>query len=294
MRSIGSVATFSGGNDPGELVWIEFELDDSPSTLSEAIRKYLARVALRFSLPREEDVVNSVSFNEPTVADEEGLAIYDSFPFRFVRGLRSTLDGLCQRGDDPDLYSEEEEELLEMLTELVKPAILVDGQHRVYGAHTLEMAVPFSVCALSTISWEELVFQFVVINQKAQPIAPEFLHAIANSFLTPSEFNRLNKHLSTVGSDIEEHQMMDRVNHDPESPFHGLMKFKIADGKEKLPYPGMRYLANQFRCLTPDPRFSNIAAHLCSGETIVGKKREWAKEKWFDYFCVFWGTIKDQ
>jgi hypothetical protein len=48
------------------------------------------------------------------------------------------------------------------------------------------MAVPFSICALSTISWEELVFQFVVINQKAQPIAPEFLHAIANSFLTPS------------------------------------------------------------------------------------------------------------
>lgn len=294
VRSIDSVAGFSGGNDPGELVWIEFNLEDTPHTLGQAIERYLALVVPRFSAISKEDEGGRISsVDQPEEVDEESF-IPGSHLLGFVRSLRPVLDSLCEQGDDPDLYSKEEKQLLETLTELLKPALLIDGQHRVYGAHTLEIAVPFSVCAVSTGSWEEQIFQFVVINQKTQPIASEFLLATAHSFLTPLEFYQLRERLRSVGGDLEEYQVMDSVNHDPQSPFHGMMKFKIADRKEKLPYPGMRQIANQFRRLTPDPRFSNVAAHLCAGKTITEKKRNWAGEKWFGYFCAFWGVIKDK
>lgn len=285
-----------GGNDPGELVWVEFKLDDSPPTLSEAIKKYLALVTPRLpATPEENEADNIPSVDQVEVVDdEEEFIIHDSHLLGFVRSLRAKLDDLCQQGDDPDLYSEEEKKLLETLTELLKPAMLVDGQHRVYGAHILEMDVAFTVCALSNVSWEEQVFQFVVVNQKAQPIAPEFLSAIVSTSLTQTEISNLMERLSAARINVEEHQMMDRVNHDPESPFRGMVKFKIAGEEGKLPYPGMRQIANQFRRLTPDPRFSNVAAHLCAGKTITEKKRNWAGEKWFGYFCAFWGVIKDK
>jgi len=169
MCSVDNIATCDGSNDPGELVWVEFKLDDRPSTLSEAIKEYLGLVAPRLPVASEEgetgvlpeeNETDTSSATEPNGAiEEEEFVIHDSHLIEFIRSLRVKLDDISQREDDPDLYSEEERKLLETLTELLKPAMLVDGQHRVYGAHSLEMGIAFTVCALSNASWEEQVFQ---------------------------------------------------------------------------------------------------------------------------------------
>ena len=282
------------GDDPGELVWVDFELEDIPSTISEAVEKYLALVTPRLPAFQGSETNGVLVAEASEVADEEEFIVHDSRLIEFADDLRKVLSDIRQRGDDPDLYSEEEIKLLETLTELLKPAMLVDGQHRVYGSHTLEMDIPFPVCALPNVSWEEQVFQFVVVNQKTQPIPSSFLNAVLTTSLTQSEIENLTERLDAAHINIEEHQVMDRINNDPKSPFLGMIESKIAVEEGKLHYPGMRQLVNQFRRLTPDPRFANIAADLCVGSTVREKKRDWAGDKWFVYFCAFWGTVKEK
>ncbi len=299
FQSIENNESLAGTNDPGEIGLIKFELKENPSSLSEAIEQYLALVRPRLPSEGEHELDNASAIESKNgiyevKEDNDEFIIHDSHLVRFIRSLQVVLNDIDKRGDDPDLYSEEEQKLLETLTELLKPAMLVDGQHRVHGAHTLEADVAFTVCALSDASWEEQVFQFVVVNQKAQPIAAEFLGAIVSTSLTQSEIETLMERLDAAGINVEEYQMMDLVNNDPASPFRKMIKFRVTGEMGKLPYPGMRQLANQFRQLTPNPRFELLASHFCSGNSMKEKRREWEKDKWLEYFCAFWGIIKDK
>jgi len=61
-------------------------------------------------------------------------------------------------------------ELLDTLRDMLKPALVIDGQHRLFGAAKVEENIPLLVCSLVKPDWKEQVFQFTVINDKATGI----------------------------------------------------------------------------------------------------------------------------
>ena len=70
--------------------------------------------------------------------------------------------------NNPDLGDPERMELLQSLEQLCWPGLVVDGQHRLYGAAHSTNEVLLPVVAIPQSPWMEQIYQFVVINEKAQ------------------------------------------------------------------------------------------------------------------------------
>jgi hypothetical protein len=140
----------------------------------------------------------------------------------------------------------EEQPLREILYSLLRPAIIVDGQHRVFGGATAEPDMRFAVCALPDSSWADSVYQFVVINQKAKPIKPAFLSSIIATSLNPTEIGEVYDRLRSSNIDVERAEIMERVNSDPDSPFYQMIDFEVEGAPGFLQFPGMARLVRDF------------------------------------------------
>src|SRR5690348_15810435 len=102
-----------------------------------------------------------------------------------------------------------QDELRQILQSLVKPAIIVDGQHRVFGAAHADESMALPVCALLGSDWPENVYQFVVINQTAKPIKPAFLSAIIATSLTDTELASVYERLRVSKIDVGKAEIME-------------------------------------------------------------------------------------
>jgi hypothetical protein len=176
----------------------------------------------------------------------------------------------------------DEVKLREVLYSMLKPAIIVDGQHRVYGAAAYTESMRFSVNAIPEADWLEQVFQFVIINQKAKPIEPAFLHSIVATSLTEDEIGRLYKRLRHSGVDVDRAQFMNRINTDPESPFRGMIDFEVEGAGGFLGFPGMSSLAKTFKGIRKDY------------PGLVPEGTNWSSEDvWISHFYALWTGIKE-
>lgn len=180
------------------------------------------------------------------------------------------------------LQIQDDDKLREVLYSLLKPAIIVDGQHRVYGAASFTEKMKFSVNAIPDADWLEQVFQFVVINQKAKPIEPAFLHSIIATSLTDDEIGTLYDRLRKSGVDVDKAQFMNRINTDGDSPFKGMIDFEVEGSPGFLKFPGMSTLAKAFRNLKKDY------------PGLVPDGIDWSSEAhWIPHFYAFWKGVKE-
>lgn len=150
----------------------------------------------------------------------------------------------------------------EALASYVYPVVVVDGQHRLLGAFEHATAAVnndqnrenIQKEILSGKSAEEIkkdiieksarwlpislllsddpaeqVFQFVVVNQKATPIAKALLGTIVSTTLSQEELDRVASRLSDAGIKLEESRAISRLIQNPDSPFY----LKVQRGIEK-------------------------------------------------------------
>src|SRR5207249_1399093 len=83
------------------------------------------------------------------------------------------------------------------IIDYVKPAMLIDGQHRIAaGAKFGAKGLPFMVCGLYDATWEEQVFQFTVVNIKPKKIPPSLITSIAALSLSKQEQINLGSRLN--------------------------------------------------------------------------------------------------
>lgn len=66
----------------------------------------------------------------------------------------------------------------EAVQEINRPALIVDGQHRIKGMATMDERIPIVIAALIEAEPQEQAFQFVVINNKAQKVRTDNVKAI--------------------------------------------------------------------------------------------------------------------
>jgi hypothetical protein len=198
------------------------------------------------------------------------------------------------------MAQEDEVKLKTFLADILKPATIVDGQHRATGAAFLEKRIPFSVVGLVDAEWKEEVFQFVVINQRAEAIKPEFLSAIISSSLSKGDIEKLQSRLEQAGVDLLNTRLMDLLHEHASSPFRSMIDFKIKGDSGKLKYSGMLTLAKRFRRLTthePDKVkfgafFKQSFWDVTPGALLRDKRAAWNDGEWFAYFEAFWNEVK--
>ena len=204
-----------------------------------------------------------------------------------LRELRKRLD-----------EASEAESLVDVLRDMLKPALIIDGQHRTFGAAKLEEGIPLLVCALVKPDWKEQVFQFTVINDKAEGIPKPFITSLAGMSLTSIELAELQTRLAQAGVQLWEVEVMQRLGYDSRSAFFGKIEFKTTGaGNAGLGYQTMKQVGKAWY----EPKSAGLEAVyrvLYEGDKKASKKElvsQWQKsEDWFKYFCMFWDHIKER
>lgn len=183
------------------------------------------------------------------------------------------------------------------IVDFVKPAFLIDGQHRVAAAAKIgPKGLPFIVCGLYDPAWEEQVFQFTVVNLKPRKISPALITSIAALSLTKTEQSELEGRLQQAGVRMAEVTIMSLVAHDDQSPFAGLVNLAVGDpgsSSDLLGYGAMKRIAKVWY-RAHRTSLTNIALQLFSTTSISQARSKWQADRaWFDFFCTFWRTIKE-
>lgn len=189
----------------------------------------------------------------------------------------------------------------ELVSDLAKPATIIDGQHRVLGAASLERMIPFAVCVLVDCSWPEQVFQFTVVNYTSSRIPDSFITANAALSLTEDELRGLQTRLVQAGVKVVEYELMRVVNFDSQSPFFNLVNLAEKKDPAKIGYKTMVRVAKAWyehskSDVVKTNILPNLYPELAGNKNAVKRERggNWQRNDWGDFFNVFWRAIYDK
>jgi hypothetical protein len=201
-----------------------------------------------------------------------------------------------------NLDKEEADLLLDALYELSKPALIVDGQHRVFGAAEARgPAVTFLVCAIPDCSWQEQAFQFVVINEEAEPVHATVLYDIFGSSLTREEADNVRRRLGPAGKDVERRIAAVIAYRDTESPFLNMVQLQAKD----LPLGVKPYLSPRLvvelidgsrscRGFRSDPEFiKHVVRPSLQEDASDDLWTAWRDGMWREYWYGLWRAVRD-
>lgn len=204
--------------------------------------------------------------------------------------------GKEEAAKDADKVILAERRLRDVLDSLLRPAMIVDGQHRVWGAAESEHEVPFAVCALEDADWKDQVFQFVVINKQARAINSELLASIVNSSLTNREIASLEDQLEAAGISTYETRVLRVLNDDPDSPFRGLVSRGLEEQQKKITFKAAIALAARWskRMTDRDSWYKTLFRPVIPGENNPEKLATWQTSLWRSYMFAFWNAIRNK
>lgn len=192
--------------------------------------------------------------------------------------------------------------LKSLLISLLRPATIVDGQHRVWGAyHSDEAPILFNVCAIKDTSWIEQVFQFVVLNKLAKPISTSFLTGLLNTSLTNKEVGDIEDRFEPIGIKNTDRKIVKYLNYEAQSPFAGMIaeagEIAGVDNSGRLSDKGMIRLAKRWKFISGTKNSLELEMFLpaLGANTKTEARKRWNKyETWTQYFFAFWQTIKNK
>jgi len=212
---------------------------------------------------------------------------------------------LMQLRNKLDTPSSMTPDVIECLRDMLKPALVIDGQHRLFGAAGVEEDLPLLVCSLVEPSWKEQVFQFIVVNDKAAGIPKPFITSLAGMSLTGTELDELRDRLTQAGLKLWEVEVMQRLGFDPKSPFFKMIEFKVSSKTtvvaspkpEGLGYQTMKRVGRAWHDakstglrITMEKLYSKPSGKKIRRKAALAKWQQ--SNDWFDFFCYFWGAFK--
>jgi DGQHR domain-containing protein len=105
-----------------------------------------------------------------------------------------------------------------------KPGLIIDGQHRVYGALDFAADTHLNVIGLLGGDDSERAFQFVVINNSAAKVSKDHIKAL-NLQYDPAKLNKRLIASAGVSMGVSDEKYDDLVLLDSSSPFKGLIEW---------------------------------------------------------------------
>lgn len=163
-----------------------------------------------------------------------------------------------------------------------KPGLIIDGQHRVFGAKDVAREpVNLPIVLLPGLDFSEQVFHFYILNNKAKPLTPTELRRTISTSLTNDEIDRLWERFEDAGVDPEATRWTHKINSDPASPFLGLIDFGLG-GEGFLKENVAFQVVSKFVKMKPKYKI------LHKGVAAFDREDDGRLE----YFYVFWNAIK--
>jgi DGQHR domain-containing protein len=105
-----------------------------------------------------------------------------------------------------------------------RPAIIVDGQHRIKGMASVDEDIPIAIAAFIDAPPQEQAFQFVVINNKAQKVKTDNVKAIIKDI----DEEALQSRLRVAGVNYGKYPaMLGDIDEMSDSPFYQLLNWPI-------------------------------------------------------------------
>ena len=162
----------------------------------------------------------------------------------------------------------------EGVEEQERPALIVDGQHRIKGISSFEQEnLPILVVGLVNANHQEQAFQFIVVNDKAVRVATENVKSIIADF----DEGNLQGRLFSAGIRYgEQSPKLKDINDLPTSPFQNLLDWAYNREGEKIVSvtaieQGLKVLENIFGNVIGDDEGSEL-----------------------DIYCAIWRGVKSR
>jgi hypothetical protein len=256
-----------------------------PEDLSEDDKLRFAFNDLKSRLSKEE--LQLVMSSEDLDSGDESLELNDdespdspappdSYLTSIARQFRTAIE------TPQDVPVEIRANLLEYASLLQLPGMILDGQHRVYGAKLFNKHdVRLPVVVIPDASLSEQAFHFYVVNNKARPLTPTELRGTISTSLSNREIEDLYSRFKQAGVSADSARWTTILNTRPGSPFEGHIDFGLGQGF--LKENAMFQVVSKF--LRPKRAYRAVFAGVS----------EWEDD---DYkmllFFSLWQTIRDR
>jgi hypothetical protein len=261
--------------------------DDEFTQMSTA-----AEVALATIVPRLDD-------DERATLDEVGTNLgYTPNDYEPNHVLQSAIQISQIAYDSQDFCArngitpEERSELLEALEALCRPALVVDGQHRLIGAAKSENNVTLPVVLIQNATWLDQIYQFIVVNETAKRVPTDLLTDIFGNSLTPKEQSEVRDWLAKSHVEVEPRIAAVVAGSHPDSPFRGLVRLQLGSGPAQgyITEITVRQLIDGGRGGTPGWRTDADFFHYYIRPTFPDKEEweSWTSGLWRQYWFAFW------
>lgn len=289
---------------------LTFNVPPPPSNTDEDLASEIARLAAIVHPQHINRLDNTtkqalIEYHNGSLALEEVPAYIDSddyialFTFEMMQLAVSADDFLRHQSITT---RKEQLNLLDALYELSKPALIVDGQHRIMGGALVNNCdVQFLVCCLPGCSWSDQAFQFVVINEEAKPVDKTILYDIFGSSLTREESDVVRKQLGAAGRSIEKKIAAAVAARDLNSPFLNMVQLNVDDIPPGIdPYLSPRLIVDLIegnrgvRGFRTNEDFMRVfVAPARPNEDGIEWWRDWETGAWRNYWYAFWRAVRD-
>ena len=238
-----------------------------------------------------EDEKRYIDEPEEEVSEEDLNADNDddeSLPKSYLASITKELKNLSEGKSIPE---EREKSIQEFLQSIAKPGLILDGQHRVFGAKNSKEydEINLPVLILPEMPASEQVFHFYILNNKAKPLNKTELRAVVSTSLSNKEIEELYHRFRQAGVHTEEARWTHATNTDNDSPFKNLIDFGFStDSKvEFIPENVAFQVVKAF--VKPNKKYKALYENE-EQWTINGIDN-------YDYrlkmFYCFWRTIKE-
>ena len=270
------------------------QLETPGERLGYVATESLERLRQRLS-PEEQEALETI----PPVAEP--------IEYEANRVLESAIQ-IAQMARDPvefiavhTIPDVEVRELIEALEAICRPALVVDGQHRLLGAALADQPIYLPVVLLPHASWVDQVFQFVLINEAAKKVDTSLLTDIFGNSLTPEEQDEVRHRLSASRIDVEARIAAVVADQHPDSPFKGLVRVRIGGtmpnemNRGFLTEQTIRQLIDGGRGGTEGFRISDAFYESVVSPTFPDREQweSWVDGMWQPYWFAFWRAVGD-
>ncbi|WP_155976955.1 hypothetical protein [Nocardia sp. 348MFTsu5.1] len=202
-------------------------------------------------------------------------------------------EAFCTRNE---VSISERGELIEALEALCRPALVVDGQHRLLGAAQSKHAVSLPVVLIPKAGWIDQIYQFVVVNEKAQRVKTDLLTDIFGNSLTPGEQGIVRDWLEQSNVEVEPRIAAVIAGKHPESPFLGMVKLQLGGEIGTQGFVTeitIRQLIEGGRGSTPgwrtDPDFLMYYIRPTIQDSAAWES--WNSGYWREFWFAFWDEV---
>lgn len=231
----------------------------------------------------ERESIDSDSFElDPEEFDDDETPEDAGIPDSYVATLTAELKLAIE--DIQSLPEPRRKAIEQYVTSVSKPGLIIDGQHRVYGAKNVSSHdVVLPVILLPGLPMEEQVFHFYVLNNKAKPLSPTELRRTISTSLSNGEIDSLWTRFENAGIDPKATRWTFKINTAPASPFKDLIDFGLGGSgfiKENVAYQLVSKFVNMPR------KYRSLYGDLPAWQQKTDDR--------LDYFYVFWTAIKER